>query len=324
MPSEAIVNISQLQRPSHEPPRILIPDTATLFADRAQRFEHLADGHSLGDWLRFQGQITQAQHQALQGLMALTDQGGGPEGINAFPIPDAERLAMAREHGMPPAPAQSWPRDPIWRQALHTILSSLQSNHGPAVPDTVGKLLTDLSQASPEHLEKLADQVLKTELYGEHAVYLPLVASALQVYWTAIAARLGPSIQPLDVPGVCPCCGFLPVSSMLRIGGEIANLRYLHCALCNTEWNLVRVKCAACDSNEKVSYRQIEGDGARKPDVTRAECCDSCQSYLKLTSQEKDPLADAVADDLATLALDILVDEQGYQRCGPNLLFVPG
>ena len=33
---------------------------------------------------------------------------------------------------------------------------------------------------------------------------------------------------------------------------------------------------------------------------------------------------DPVADDLATLALDILVDEAGYTRAGPNLLLVPG
>ena len=31
-----------------------------------------------------------------------------------------------------------------------------------------------------------------------------------------------------------------------------------------------------------------------------------------------------MADDLATLALDILVDEAGYLRSGPNPLFIPG
>ena len=30
------------------------------------------------------------------------------------------------------------------------------------------------------------------------------------------------------------------------------------------------------------------------------------------------------SDDLATLALDILVDEYGYSRSGPNLLLAPG
>jgi hypothetical protein len=33
---------------------------------------------------------------------------------------------------------------------------------------------------------------------------------------------------------------------------------------------------------------------------------------------------DPVADDLASFALDILMDEAGYGRSGPNLLLVPG
>jgi FdhE protein len=63
-------------------------------------------------------------------------------------------------------------------------------------------------------LEALADRVLRTELYGEHADKLPFVAAALQVYWTRLAAQLGnAAVQPLDVPGVCPCCGALPARS---------------------------------------------------------------------------------------------------------------
>jgi FdhE protein len=56
----------------------------------------------------------------------------------------------------------------------------------------------------------------------------------------------------------------------------------------------------------------------------RAEACDECKSYLKIFYQEKDPAVDPVADDLASLALDVLVDERGYGRSGPNLLFHPG
>ena len=39
---------------------------------------------------------------------------------------------------------------------------------------------------------------------------------------------------------------------------------------------------------------------------------------------ETDPAVDAFADDLATLALDMLVDEAGFHRAGRNLfLFTP-
>ena len=292
---------------SSEPPHVIAPDAATIFTTRAERFEKLAVGHSLGDWLRFLAAITRAQHDALQALPPPA-------------LPDAAQLALAREHRMPPLPAQSWPRDPAWREALRHIAAAVSA----VAPEAARKDLARLSTMDAERIEALAERVLHTELYGEDAALLPYVSAALQVLWTAGAARLGVSeISALDVPGVCPCCGFLPVASVVRGGGEVANLRYLHCALCNTEWNLVRVKCTACDATEGVSYRHLEAEGAKGTDAVRAETCDSCKSYLKIVYQEKGPV-DPVADDLATLALDILVDEAGYARSGPNLLLVPG
>jgi FdhE protein len=285
---------------SAEPQRVIVATRATVFADRAHRFRALAEGHALGDWLRFLGRLSEAQHEVLQAFPAV-------------PLPDAESLR--REH--PPLPAQSWRRDFAWHDALSTLLDAAEA----VAPEAGRSAFALLRQASPDRLEALADQVVRTELYGEAAAALPLVAAGLQVYWTHLAICLGAEgIPPLDVPGICPCCGFLPVASLVRIDGPVENLRYLHCALCNTEWNLVRVKCAACDGTEGIAYRQIE-DAAG---VVRAETCDSCRSYLKIIHQGRARNADPVADDLATLALDMLVEEAGYDRAGPNLLFVPG
>lgn len=289
-----------------EPARVIVPARTSLFADRARRFAALAEGHSLGDWLRFLGRLSLAQHGALQALRTL-------------PLPDAAALEQARNHGMPPVPAQHWPRDAAWRGALTGILAALQSS---GLPDAAKTSCTRLAALPIPELEALADRVLRTELYGDDADLLPFVAAALQVYWTALAADLGTAgIPALDVPGICPCCGSLPVASVVRTAPETNNLRYLHCSLCNTEWNLVRVKCAACDSTAKIAYRHIDGDAVQ---AMRAETCDDCMSYLKILYQEKAPEGDPVADDLATLPLDILLDEAGYSRSGPNLLFVPG
>lgn len=287
-----------------EPPRILLPQPASVFADRGRRFAQLVEGHSLGGWLGFMGALSGAQHRVLADFPTV-------------PLPSAGEMALSRTHGMPPLPAQGWVRDEAWRAGLDLILDVLS----PVVPEAGQGAITSLRNASVEQLESWADRVLRTELYGEDAAVLPYVAAALQVYWTAMAARLGPgAIQPLETEGVCPCCGFLPVASHVRIGGEVANLRYLHCALCNTQWNMVRVKCTACGANDKVHYHQIEGSKG----VVRAESCDACKSYLKIVHSDKDPGADPVADDLASLTLDMLMDEAGYGRSGPNLLLVPG
>jgi FdhE protein len=290
---------------SSEPPSVIIPD-ANIFAVRAQRFDQLATGHSLGDWLRFLGVMSHAQHDALQTLSAL-------------PLPSVEALRQSREHRMPALPAHSWSRDPAW----HGVLKQLAAAVSTAAPEAAQRDLARIATLSAEKLEELAERVLHTELHGDDAALLPYVGAALQVLWTGLAQKVGAGVTALDVPGVCPCCGFLPVASIVKSVGETANLRFLHCALCNTEWNLVRVKCAACDSTEGVSYRQLEGDGIKHPEAMRAETCDSCKSYLKIVYAEKGG-GDPVADDLATLALDILVDEGGYARAGPNLLLVPG
>jgi FdhE protein len=79
-----------------------------------------------------------------------------------------------------------------------------------------------------------------------------------------------------------------------------------------------RATCTACDTDKEVALQELEGNKG----AVRAETCDACQSYLKIVYQEKDPRVDPVADDLATLALDMLVDEAGYQRSGPNLLLI--
>lgn len=294
----------QIPQASGEPPRVLVADAKDVFAHRARRFAQLAEGHPLGDYLRFMGRLAQAQQRALDAMPAV-------------PVPDDAEKSQSRQHGMPLVPAQSWPRDAAWRMSLAAILDELAPMASEAAATTV-KALRALDDAA---LEGLADRVLRTELYGEQADKLPFVAAALQVYWTKLATQLGDAAQPLDVSGVCPCCGALPSVSVIGAAPEVPGLRYLHCSLCNTEWHLTRASCSACDAGESaVAYQRIEGDNG----LVQAETCDVCKSYLKLIRRDKDASADPVADDLATLALDILVDESGFSRSGPNLLLVPG
>jgi FdhE protein len=291
-----------------EPARIIVPP-ATMFAARADRFAQLAEGHALGDWLRFLGRLTQAQYEVLQAMPPVA-------------LPDAQALELSRRHGMPPVPAQQWPRHEVWREALRGIVAALKTADA---PDAVCLSCARLDAASAATLESLAERVLRNEPGGTDAALLPFVAAALQVYWTALAAALGAEhIAALDMHGICPCCGSPPVASVVRIAPDVNNLRYLHCSLCNTEWNLVRIKCAACDTTTHIDYRTLAGSALRNADAVRAETCDNCMSYLKILYQAKAQDGDPVADDLATLALDLLVDEAGYARAGPNLLFVSG
>jgi FdhE protein len=54
--------------------------------------------------------------------------------------------------------------------------------------------------------------------------------------------------------------------------------------------------------------------------VARAETCDDCHTYRKVFNQEHDYNVEPLADDLASLMLDLLVGEAGYQRASGNPL----
>jgi FdhE protein len=80
----------------------------------------------------------------------------------------------------------------------------------------------------------------------------------------------------------------------------------------------VRIKCTLCSSTEGISYREVEGgDG-----TIWAETCDSCHGYVKILHQHKNPDLDPVADDVASLGLDLLLREGDYRRGSVNLFLL--
>ena len=102
------------------------------------------------------------------------------------------------------------------------------------------------------------------------------------------------------------------------VGGD-HKLRYLICGLCGAQWHLTRVVCARCGGTGGLSYFTIEG----RPPGVRAEACAECKTYLKLFYLEEIPLADGFADDVATLALDLMMAEEGYSRATCNYFLLP-
>jgi FdhE protein len=82
---------------------------------------------------------------------------------------------------------------------------------------------------------------------------------------------------------------------------------------------VVRVKCTNCDSTKGIAYHGIDGGS----EALKAESCDECRTYRKIGYQEKDYDFEPLADDLASLTLDLLMNEAGYRRSSPNPLLWP-
>ncbi len=297
-------------------PRVRLPDRASAFARRAARLRKLAVGSALGDYLQFLAVLVDVQHAALAQFTA--------------PMPTAAHVERSGEHGMPPIHAATWPRAPQWRETLEFLCAALAAQTG--FPAGVSDSIATIRRATPAWIEAQATAILEARNDAVDIPVATVVMAALQVHWIALTAHFAANqVKALDVPGVCPLCGSLPVASMVCAHSPYQGYRYLHCALCATEWHMVRVLCSQCGASGKhIAYYSLEGNASGKSSseeggaAVRAETCEQCHGYRKILYQEKDTGVEPVADDVASVALDLLLAEEGYHRASGNpLLWLP-
>ena len=304
-------------------PRLLLPEARSLFTARATRLRQLADnqikgipvGGTLSGYLMMMMALVDAQAAVIRSLPADT-----------FALPDAADIELAIDHHMPPLPV-SGKRPATWRRVFDAILEQLDALA--SGQPQLAAVLTALRALDSVELEGCADAVLAELTEGVNPLHAPFVAAALQVMWTTRASQLDSRrVQPLVTNTLCPVCGAHPVASVIRIGGQSQGYRYLQCGFCSSEWHMVRVKCTCCESTAKIAYQSIDTEGEAEPankandpsKVARAETCDECHTYRKIFNQEHDYNVEPLADDLASLALDLLVGEAGYARASGNPL----
>ncbi|NVO16604.1 MAG: formate dehydrogenase accessory protein FdhE [Rhodoplanes sp.] len=280
------------------PPFAVRPDPEALFLRRSDRFRALADGNPLKPYLIFLADLASAQHWIQQELPPVT-------------APGPEMLARARTHGMPPLDRQGFVPDAACTATLDRLLAVFADCE---MPDPARAALGSVVAADPASRTVMMRAVLADAIPVEAIAGHVLVAAALQVHFARLAARLDTASLSALGDGVCPACGGRPVVSLIaeRHGANAA--RYCVCALCSTQWSYVRIKCTACGSTKGISYQEIEGGGG----TIKAETCSECGSYAKVLHHNKDTALDPVADDVATLGLDLLVRETGLRRASTN------
>jgi FdhE protein len=316
-------------------PRLLLPHPTSLFEARAARLRQLAQGavpgipveHALRGYLGLMARVADAQQAVAAQL-----------GATGAPLPDASALKVAHNHNMPPLPATG-ARPAAWLEVFANLLEHLGAAQD--APPQLSMALHSLRATPAAELEGIADAVLGGFTDGADPLRAPFVAAAVQVTWSLMAAQLDAAwAQPLVTGTLCPVCGSHPVASVVRIGGQSQGYRYLHCAVCESEWHMVRVKCSYCEANGKIAYQGLVGQDADPVEqnkaaaregktlnkandpskVARAETCDDCGTYRKIFNQEHDYHVEPLADDLASMLLDVLVSEAGYARASGNPL----
>jgi FdhE protein len=289
-------------------PRVRLSEPG-LFSSRARRLQTLSERHpSLGDYLGLMAEVSEAQQSQFDALSAALKS-------EEFARNIGRQIELAKAHRMPLLQAAGWPRQSRWRALLSELCASVARL--PGFPPGVREVCNRLADSPAAPVEAQADAILAARTEGVDPQAAPFVTAALQVYWSAMAhtLRVG-EVTQLDAPTVCPVCGTLPVSSIVRSDQRSPGYRYLQCGLCATEWHMVRITCSHCLANEGIAYHRLAGGS----EAIRAESCVKCHTYRKIFYQEKDDEVDAVADDLASLALDLLMTEEGFHRGSGNPL----
>jgi FdhE protein len=312
-------------------PRLLLPQPRSLFAERAARLRQLANndikgipvGATLRGYLLLMAALVDAQAAVTLAMPA-----------DGIALPSADAISVALDNNMPPLPV-SGPRPAAWRAVFASLLDQLDTL-AVSQPQLTA-VLGELRALDDAQLEGSADAVLEQFGEGINPMQAPFIAAALQVVWSMQAGQLnGARVQPLVTGTLCPVCGSHPVASAIRIGGQSQGYRYLHCGMCASEWHMVRVKCSCCEKTGKIAYQSLTDADDTSADevlagapvskandpskVARAETCDDCHTYRKIFNQEHDYNIEPLADDLASLMLDVLVSEAGYARASGNPL----
>lgn len=277
-----------------KPPFARLPDPTSLFAVRAERLRALAPSHQLGPYLTFLASLADAQHRIQDGL---------PEPD----VPPLDARERARQFDMPPLDRARF----VTESALETTLDRL-FDQAVAIdmPEAARGALDAIRRASPSTRDDMVRAVLANAIPTESLASHVFVAAAMQVHFARVAARLDAERLVPVGDALCPVCGGPPVSSVVVGWQSAANTRFCVCALCETWWHYVRIRCTVCGTTKGIGYKEIDG----VPSNVQAETCEECHSYVKILHQHKEPSLEPVADDVATLGLDLLVREAGYRR----------
>lgn len=282
---------------SYDIPPVLFANPKNLYQHRAKRLRELAKDHPLADYLLFAADVVESQ-------------------LSVFEKNPLEKQHFNNLDELEPLNTKTFKRSSIWIEYLKEILHSIK----PKANEQVLATIENLEKASDKELEEMASHLLSQEFNLVSTDKAVFIWAALSLYWLQLAQQIPHNSRQEGTDNLyyCPVCGSAPVSSVVHIGTS-QGLRYLHCNLCESEWNLVRAQCTNCNEHKNLEMWSLNEELA----LVRAETCGDCQSYLKIMFQEKDPNVEAVADDLASIFLDIEMEEKGFARSGLNPFIFP-
>lgn len=283
-------------------PFVRLPDISTLFGERSKRFEELAPTSPVKDYIDFMKEFTASQQ------FVCNEFAGAP-----IPTGDQDK---AQTFAMPPVDRQTVISAPVFDEIADSFFRILGKKK------LKGSSLVTLedTRANKAEWRKWASNIIAHKLPQENLAQHIYVTGALQIILTLAASKLdAKKLKPIE-GNLCPCCGGTHSASMIVGWPSSEGIRFCSCLYCGAMWRYVRIKCTFCEETKGISFREIDGG----PGTILAETCDTCKRYCKQMNHQKDSHFDVFADDIGSLALDLLMKEDHVFKRGAFNPFLAG
>lgn len=271
-----------------EPPFCRKPYIDSLFADRALRFERLAPTSPVASYIDFLTALSKAQHESAQHFK------------DEFTLIINKKIK--NNVAMPILDRSEWIREEVFFKITEDFLSRLNITSMPQASRIALEKIKNSKDMQIEIATHLNDGKLQNNQLAE---YIFMLASLQIIYSCAASIIDTENIKPLE-HNLCPVCGGTHSASQIVNWPNAEGTRFCSCLYCGTMWNFVRIKCTFCSETGAIEYGEI-ADG---PSSILVENCRQCGKYCKLVDTQKDINLDVFADDIGSLALDLLVKQE--------------
>lgn len=288
-----------------------LDDLYQRMSDRLNQIKRQRSEHD--EILSFYAKVLTAQHEAQQETI----------------IPEIDlqedRFKLKIEEGFPLIERENFPVDRDGTERLFKKLCQISLDENPVLA-AAGKTLLETMDSGKTEFAQLIGAVLKND-----TEVIESIAKDLEVDTPILQALAKLSLQPSLLATAaavaqraalddwkheyCPVCGGLP--AMAALVGEEGKRQAL-CSFCGHFWELTRMSCPYCNNTKQEDLRYFYAEGEA---LYRVHICEKCKGYLKvMDTREGGDLKGLAVDDLATGHLDLLAEEEGYQRKAPRVL----
>jgi FdhE protein len=161
--------------------------------------------------------------------------------------------------------------------------------------------------------EYVADMAKKLNVKEDVLTFL--IKNSIRPIFEAYANELKNYIdQGKWLKGYCPICGSEPYIAELKNEGGSEGARFLVCSSCNFEWRFNRLNCPFCENGDhkKLRYFYTEKEGR----AYRVDVCEKCKRYIKTVDTNEVGEVMPLLEDIGTLHLDVLAQDEGYTKEG--------